>query len=96
MAFDYGTKRIGIAVTDPIQIIATALTTIHPNEVIQFIKQYMNNESIEKFKDIYIRTAHAVATHNSQSDVTIRELKDKLSDKKNFFQVIVGIFSRKR
>ncbi|MFB5945366.1 Holliday junction resolvase RuvX [Albibacterium profundi] len=49
MAFDYGTKRIGIAVTDPLQIIATALTTIHPNEVIQFIKQYMNKESVEKF-----------------------------------------------
>lgn len=36
MAFDYGTKRIGIAVTDPMQIIATALTTVHPDEVWKF------------------------------------------------------------
>src|SRR5690606_38985114 len=49
MAFDYGTKRIGIAVTDPLQIIATALTTIHPNSVIDFIKKYQQEEAIEKF-----------------------------------------------
>lgn len=49
MAFDYGTKRIGIAVTDPLQLIATALTTIHPNEVIQYLKKYFNTEEVEKF-----------------------------------------------
>lgn len=49
MAFDYGTKRIGIAVTDPLQIIATALTTIHPNQVIQYIKDYLQKEDIETF-----------------------------------------------
>lgn len=49
MAFDYGTKRIGIAVTDPLQIIATALTTIHPNEVIQYLKQYIATDAVEKF-----------------------------------------------
>jgi len=49
MAFDYGTKRIGIAVTDPLQIIATALTTIHPNAVIDFLKKYQQEETIEKF-----------------------------------------------
>lgn len=49
MAFDYGTKRIGIAVTDPLQIIATALTTIHPNQVIQYIKDYLQKEAVETF-----------------------------------------------
>lgn len=49
MAFDYGTKRIGIAVTDPLQIIATALTTVHPNQIIQYIKDYLQNEEIETF-----------------------------------------------
>ena len=38
MAFDYGTKRIGIAVTDPMQIIATGLDTIHPNQIIDYLK----------------------------------------------------------
>jgi len=49
MAFDYGTKRIGVAVTDPLQIIATALTTLHPDEIIGFIKKYLQSEAIEKF-----------------------------------------------
>jgi len=49
MAFDYGTKRIGIAVTDPLQIIANALTTVHPNEVLEFLSTYLTNEQVETF-----------------------------------------------
>ncbi|MEJ6981152.1 Holliday junction resolvase RuvX [Pedobacter sp. P351] len=49
MAFDYGNKRIGVAVTDPLQIIATGLTTIHPKDVIEFIKKYLLTEQIECF-----------------------------------------------
>jgi putative Holliday junction resolvase len=44
---DYGTKRVGIAVTDPMQIIATALETVHPNELLAFLTRYMQNESVE-------------------------------------------------
>jgi putative Holliday junction resolvase len=49
MAFDYGTKRIGIAVTDPLKIIATGLDTVHPNAIIEFLKKYMLTEPIERF-----------------------------------------------
>jgi putative Holliday junction resolvase len=49
MAFDYGTKRIGIAVTDPLQIIATALTTVHPEEIWLFIADYLQREEVETF-----------------------------------------------
>jgi putative Holliday junction resolvase len=49
MAFDYGTKRIGIAVTDPMQIIATGLDTIHPNAVIEYLKKYVQTEQVERF-----------------------------------------------
>ena len=41
LALDYGTKRVGIAVTDPLHIIATAVDTIHPNDVISFITNYL-------------------------------------------------------
>ena len=47
MAFDYGTKRIGIAVTDPLQIIATGLTTLHSKELIPFLKDYFAKETVE-------------------------------------------------
>lgn len=49
MSFDYGTKRIGIAVTDPLQMIATGLTTVHPNEIIAYLKKYFQTEQVERF-----------------------------------------------
>ena len=49
MAFDYGNKRIGIAVTDPFQIIATGLDTIHPTKIIDYIKNYLLTEQVEIF-----------------------------------------------
>jgi putative Holliday junction resolvase len=49
MAFDYGTKRIGIAVTDPMQIIATGLETVHPKDIIEYLKKYFQTESVERF-----------------------------------------------
>lgn len=49
LAFDYGTKRIGIAVTDPLQIIATGLDTIHPKDIIDYLKKYLSAEQVELF-----------------------------------------------
>ncbi len=49
MAFDYGTKRIGIAVTDPLQIIATGLETIHPKDLVEYLKKYLIKEVVELF-----------------------------------------------
>ena len=49
IAFDYGTKRLGIAVTDPLQIIATPLTTIHPKDSIDFLKKYLQTEPVACF-----------------------------------------------
>lgn len=47
LAIDYGTKRCGIAVTDPSQIIATGLTTVHSKDVIAWLKNYMEKEAVE-------------------------------------------------
>ncbi len=49
LAIDYGTKRVGLAVTDPLQIIATALETVHSTQVINFLKTYCQRESVEAF-----------------------------------------------
>ncbi|PST85292.1 Holliday junction resolvase RuvX [Pedobacter yulinensis] len=49
MAFDYGTKRVGIAVTDPLQIIATALDTVHPKDIIDYLRRYVEREPVEAF-----------------------------------------------
>ncbi|MCE3282373.1 MAG: Holliday junction resolvase YqgF [Chitinophagaceae bacterium] len=47
LCIDYGGKRTGIAVTDPLQIIATALTTIETKELIPFLKKYFLQEQVE-------------------------------------------------
>lgn len=48
LAIDYGLKRTGIAVTDPLQIIATGLTTIASHKLIDFLKKYCEQEQVEK------------------------------------------------
>lgn len=47
LSIDYGLKRTGIAVTDPLQIIATGLTTLHTKELIPFLKDYFTKEPVE-------------------------------------------------
>ena len=47
MAIDFGTKRIGIAVTDNLKIIASGLTTVHSNEVMNFLEEYFRKENVE-------------------------------------------------
>ncbi|MGG9971693.1 Holliday junction resolvase RuvX [Ferruginibacter sp. SUN002] len=47
LAIDYGGKRTGIAVTDPMQIIATGLTTIESKTLIPFLKDYFSKETVE-------------------------------------------------
>ncbi|PPL01716.1 Holliday junction resolvase RuvX [Parapedobacter indicus] len=49
MAFDYGTKRVGMAVTDPLQLIATALETVHARDVQDYVKAYVAREEVEVF-----------------------------------------------
>ena len=48
IAIDYGKKRTGIAVTDPLQIIATALDTVDSDELIGYLKKYIQKEPVEK------------------------------------------------
>ena len=47
LAIDYGRKRVGIAVTDPEQIIATRLTTVPTHTVWDFLKNYFENEEVD-------------------------------------------------
>ena len=48
LAIDYGLKRTGLAVTDPLQIIATGLTTVETKQLIPFLKDYFDKEQVER------------------------------------------------
>ncbi len=47
LCLDYGKKRVGVAVTDPLQIIATGLTTIDTKDVYTFLEEYLSKEDVE-------------------------------------------------
>ena len=47
LAIDYGGKRTGIAVTDPLKLIATGLTTVPSVELVSFLKKYFQQEEVE-------------------------------------------------
>ncbi len=47
LAIDYGQKRVGIAVSDELKIIANGLTTVHVKDVMSFLKEYMSKETVD-------------------------------------------------
>ena len=47
MAIDYGTKRVGLAVTDPLKIIATGLDTVSAAEIFNYLDAYLSKEEVE-------------------------------------------------
>ncbi len=49
LAIDYGQKRVGIAVTDELQLIANGLTTVHSKDILTFLKDYISKEKVDCF-----------------------------------------------
>lgn len=49
MGIDYGLKRTGIAVTDPLRIISTPLETVVTAQVLPFLKAYLAREAVDAF-----------------------------------------------
>lgn len=81
LAIDYGTKRVGLAVSDPMQMIAGGLTTIHPNTLYQFLDDYIKKERVD-----IIVVGHPKQMNNQDSQAVqhikpiIRKLKNKYPD----------------
>lgn len=48
LAIDYGTKRTGIAVSDPLQMIASGLKTVETKNLLTFLKEYFQQEKVDK------------------------------------------------
>lgn len=47
LGIDYGSKRVGLAVTDELQIIASGLTTVHSKDIISFLEDYFSKNEVE-------------------------------------------------
>ncbi|MBR5466789.1 MAG: Holliday junction resolvase RuvX [Bacteroidaceae bacterium] len=49
LSIDYGKRRTGLAVTDPCQIIAGALTTVETKDLLKYLQEYVSREPVERF-----------------------------------------------
>jgi putative holliday junction resolvase len=78
VAFDVGKKRVGIAATDPSQIIANGLTTLIIHEVLPFLEKYLAKESVEMFIIGYARQTDGT---ESESMSYIRPFVQSLKNK---------------
>lgn len=66
LAIDYGTKRCGIAETDPLQIIASPLTTVEPAKILDFLRDYCSKEKVESI--VIGEVLRSDGTHNPIED----------------------------
>lgn len=65
MAIDYGMKRCGVAVTDPLQMIASGLETQPTKLLIPFLADYFTKESVEKVLIGYPRQSNNLPSENA-------------------------------
>ncbi len=79
LAIDYGLKRVGIAVTDTLQIIASGLTTVTKDELFEFLKNYFSEEEVET-----IVLGYPSNWDDSPTDLTPHVEKLKLELEKKF------------
>ena len=84
MAIDYGKKKVGLAITDNSQIIASGLTTVPTKELMEYLGEYFSNEKVEKILLGYPLGLDGQATDATKS---VEKFSEKL--KKTFPNIIV-------
>ena len=84
LAIDYGLKRTGIAVTDPLQIIATALETVETSTLINLLKNYFQKETVDE-----VVIGMPKKLNNEDSDTASEIRKFIALFKKNFISMTI-------
>ena len=64
--------------------------------MIDYAASRYKDTTIEAFRDIYLRVAHALTEHQSQEDVTLGALRKQMKEKKHLLTFVAGMFRRKR
>lgn len=81
LAIDYGRKRTGLAVTDPLQLIANGLTTVATHELMDYLTNYVKRESVERIVVGQPRQMSGEPSENMQRiSVFVEQLKKRLPD----------------
>lgn len=78
MAIDYGTKKTGIAVTDPLKIIANGLNTVPTNRLMDFFEEYFFTEVVETIVfGVVIRADGTPGSNQLRINKLMKEIKKK-------------------
>ena len=75
IAIDYGKKRTGLAVTDPLRIIATALETIPSHELLNYLQAYLQKEAVDEF---VVGLPKTLSNEDSENAARVRQFVEKL------------------
>jgi putative Holliday junction resolvase len=79
VGIDYGRKRVGIAITDPLQLFATALDTVAAADVVEYLINYSEKETVERFVIGYPRNLNNAPAEAAQYvDVFLKQLQKKI------------------
>ncbi|HHV86612.1 MAG TPA: Holliday junction resolvase RuvX [Petrimonas sp.] len=90
LAIDYGKKRTGIAVSDPLQIIANGLTTVDTAKIFDFLKSYLAKEEVEK---VIIGLPRQMNNEASENLPRIEQFADQL--RKLYPNLDIGYFDER-
>ena len=109
IAIDYGTKRTGLAVTDPLRLIASGLTTVSTSELMPFLKQYFQQEHVDllllgqpkrhdgSFSNVEQEIAvFAEKLAEAFPDLEIKRMDERFTSKMAFQAMIDGGLSKKQ
>ena len=91
LSIDYGLKRCGIAVTDPLQIIVSGLTTVSQPELLNFVISYCSESEVEKIVIGYPLNKDGT---KSQLSLEIEKLKNKIETLKP--QIKVELYEERK
>lgn len=78
LAIDYGKVRTGLAVTDPLQIIATALETVKTDQLINYLERYIQNEEVDA---LVLGLPLSLRSEDTPTTTIVRSFGEVLKDK---------------
>ncbi len=76
LAIDFGTKRTGLAITDPLRIIATALETVDTASLIDYLKKYFLKEAVD---EVVIGMPRRLDNTDSETAPAVRKFIDSFT-----------------
>ena len=81
IGIDYGRKRVGVAVSDPLRIFASALDTVPSAKIIDYLKKYAESETVERFVVGYPMNLNNTPSEAAADvDIFLKQLKKHFPD----------------